>query len=81
MLEQEVLDQVAGLTVVFRIHGHLSEEVFHCRIGDSECSESVPEVVQCEESLGTGLAALVFRSNEASSELDRKRKVFLYEFL
>ena len=35
MLEQEVLDQVSGLSVIFRIHGHLAEEILHCRIDDA----------------------------------------------
>ena len=70
MLEEEVLDKVAGLTVVFRIHCHLAEEILHVRSLDTQRTETVPEVIKSEKSLCTGLAALIFRSDEASAELN-----------
>ena len=81
MLEEEVLDKVSCLTVVFRIHRHLSEEVLHFRLHDRQRSKAVPKIVQSEKGLHAGLTALIFGSDEASSQLDRVWKVFLQEFL
>ena len=38
MFEKEILDQIARFTVIFRIHGHLSEEILHVRSLDGKCS-------------------------------------------
>ena len=81
MLEEEVLDKVACLPVVLRIHCHLSEEVFHLRVDDSKYAEAVPEVVKGEKSLGSCLAALIFRCYKASAKLDRIWKVVLDELV
>ena len=76
-----MLDKVPRLTVVFRIHRHLSEEILHFRLHDRQRSKTVPKIVQSEKGLHAGLTALIFGSDEASSQLDRVWKVFLQEFL
>ena len=53
MLLQEIENHVASLTDVAGVHGHLSEEIAHVGHDDRQCSQSVPQVVEGEEALGS----------------------------
>ena len=81
MLEKEVLDKVSCLPVVFRIHRHLTEEILHVRTLYRKGSKTVPEIVKSEKCLCACLAALVFRRNETSAQLNGVRKILVDEFL
>ena len=55
---------VACLSVERWIHGHFSEEVFEAWYYYGERSESVPEIIECEETSWRPLCALVFECDE-----------------
>ena len=51
------------------------------RIVDREGTQTVPQVVEGKEALGSGTRRLVFERNERASQLDGARQVFVQELV
>ena len=81
VLLEEVENHVAAAAYVRRVHGHLAEEVLHVGLDDGERTESVPQVVECEEALRSAACALVLERDEGATQLDGVGHVVVDELL
>ena len=69
MLLEEVEYKVSAKTYVAWVHRHLAKVILHLGVDDGQSAQSVPQVVECKEALGSHLAALVFRRNKRATQL------------
>ena len=79
MHTQEIKDHVAGFRIIGIIHRYFPEIILQARIADRQGSQSVPQIIQHEQTFCTGTRRLIFQSNKRATQLDRIRKEFFIE--
>ena len=73
---EEIEYHVSGHTVITGIHGELAKEITHIGHYHGKCAQTIPQVVQSEESLCSHSAALILQCNKASAQFYGIRQVF-----
>ena len=78
---QEIENHVAALSRVAGVHGELAVVIFAIGQGHCQGTKSVPEVVEGEETLGSGTRRLVIDHNERTSQFEHVGQILLDEFV